>query len=154
MYGYFCSPLRILKEILAATGSSAIIPYKKSMDGNQRQTFGSPWDTDICRAYSRSVSPDHAVLVELYSNRATLERSATQSGQFLRAGLANIRGYSEQGITVGFAPIAKLLPTDLPTANLRRMKMVRMKSFVHVMFKDVIIDFYSGVAVAGQLHTP
>lgn len=76
----------------------------------------------------------------------------TKSGHFLRVRFSNIRGYSEQWITVELAPSAKLLPEGLPAANLRPMKMVLMKRFVHAMFKDLMFESYSGSVVNGQVY--
>lgn len=98
-------PLALLKSIFNRTcGVQSIIPYQRLTNENGDLTFSSPWDSKVYQSYSMSVKDGHVILIDFYSDGATLAGSGTQSATFLRIRFSNIKRYSETLFTVGIAP--------------------------------------------------
>lgn len=90
--GCFCCSLHMIKEFLCEVGGSAsIIPFSESTDLDGRRIYSTAWDTDVYQSYCITVTNGHVVLVDYYSDWATLAKSGTQSATILRVRVSNFK---------------------------------------------------------------
>lgn len=130
---YWKLPLSIklrTKQCTSAGGVSALIPFKNETDNNGARVYGTPWTSQIYELYSTSVSNGHVVLIDFYSDGATMSRSGTLSATFHRVRFSNLYIYCGNWFTVGIAPTAKTLSSSLPAAQRRKLKLLLMQRFL------------------------
>lgn len=146
--------LKSLKDILRNGGHNLIIPFGLSRSDDNQRLYSTPWDSEVYRSYSWTVTSCHVVIIVLYSDGATMAKYGTQSAHLIRIRFSNLRGYSEKWITTGIAPTSKLIPESFPVETRRRLKMQMMHRFIYVPFKQLVHASYSVKMLSGQLYIP
>lgn len=92
--GCFPCPLQLLTKLFRDVGGlPALIPFNSKFSVKRRRVYATPWDTRVYESYCNGTSHGHAVLLDLYSDGATLSKSETQSALFYRIPFANLRSY-------------------------------------------------------------
>lgn len=104
-HGLFPRLLSLLRKLLSCrTTPAAIIPFRPLYNDNGDRLFSTPWNTEVYASYADSAHNGQVVLIEIFSDGATISKSGTQISTFIRLRFSNIRPHREDWHTVGLAP--------------------------------------------------
>lgn len=134
-----------------AGGVASLVPFKFSFNTEGQRTYRTPSDSRRFQSYCESNPIGHVVLLDFYSDGATMSKYGTQSASFKCVRFPNLDKLSEQWFTVAITPISRTLPSSLPYAHLRKLKLQLMHGFIFLVFGKFINDSYSGFAVNGKI---
>lgn len=84
------------------------------------------------------------MLVDFYSDGATLAKSRSHCAPFIRVLFSNIDACSESLFTVFIAPNTKAIPPEVPGKNRRKMQLNLMQWFIFTIFKKIITASHNG----------
>lgn len=154
--GCFRCPKKLMEKIFLDAGGLVenLIHFRESFDSDGSRTFSSPWDTKAYELYNANKPYGHIILVDFFVDGATLSKSGTQSGTFLRVRFSNIKGYSEKWYDIGIAPSVKVFLQYLSKERKRKAQMILFQRFIFLTFKDLIKASHFGCVVNGVTLLP
>ncbi len=75
----------LLKELHKAGGVSAVKSFSETYDASGRRLFSAPWNSNAMKEYQLFLPPgSQQILVDVYSDGATISKSGSQSANSLR----------------------------------------------------------------------
>lgn len=153
--GCFRCPMNLLEKCIRdAGGTDNLIPFSETHDTDGRRTYSSPWDTDIYGRYFTSLSSGRLVLVDMFSDGATLSSSGTQSAMFIRTRFPTVKKISEKWFDVAIAPTSINYQEYLSTDKKRMLKLEVSQRYLFLVFKKMIEASQNGKIIQGAILYP
>lgn len=124
-----------------------LIPFKVSTNDKGNRTYSTPWNTIFYEAYSNAVHHGDVVIVDLFSNGATLAKSGTKSVTFMRVRFFNIGYFFDKCFTVSVAPTPKVINLSLPKEKKTKLELQLFPHFIFLTLENLIRASFTGTVV-------
>lgn len=142
---YRCPP-QLLRSLLASRNCS-IIPFAESRNGDGQRLYSTPWNTDVYKSYTTALVFGQVLLVDYFSDSATLSKPGTQGENFMRIRFSNLHPYSEQWSTISIAPNTQSIPVSFPSERRRALKLQLFHRFLYMVLMALLSASFSGAVI-------